>query len=65
MEKVKIMHHAEEDTVYLYPYHTFPLLESHLHPKFAIFNARMKISKILQERSSLQLFDDYPSLNNI
>jgi len=62
---VKITRHAEEDTVYSYPYRTFPLLESHLHPKFAIFNAGMKISKILRERSSLQLFDDYPSLDNI
>lgn len=56
---------ARTGTVHYYPYHTLPLLESHLHPKFAIFNAGSKLKKLETPESFSKLetlFDKYPGL---
>ena len=61
-------------TVYRYPYRTFPDLKSHLHPKFAIFDAGEKLKalvrkhkKSIQELRQLvdQLVCDYPAIADV
>lgn len=58
---------SEHYSLHAYPFNTLPLLESHLHPRFAIFNAGYKLQDMLQTRpeSFFQLIDDYPSLSTI
>lgn len=60
MEKVFIMRlqevvvdgqTSEEAIVHSHPFSTLPLLKSHLHPKFVIFDAGRKIAKMLEQRS--------------
>lgn len=55
--------------IYRYPFRALPLLESHLHPKFAIYDAGRKL-KTLAESSSTQdelkeVLLDYPSLGQV
>ena len=33
---------------HIYPYSTLPRLECHVHPKFAIFDAGLKLIKLLR-----------------
>ena len=58
----------ENDIIYYAPYNTFPILRSHLHPKFAIFDAGRKMgsSGIELERHELQIaIEDHPKLKKI
>jgi len=44
-------------------YRTLPRLKSHVHPRFAIFNAGVKIEILRRdEHELLKVFNDYPSL---
>ena len=46
-----------------YPYHTLPRLKSQLHPKFAIFNAGIKLAELRGNLDKLgKIFKEYPSL---
>ena len=54
--------------IHTYPYSSLPVLESHVHPKFVVFNAGMKMRKLVLEGKSAVLkkpFEDYPSLTKI
>jgi hypothetical protein len=60
----------DEIVVYKYPYTSFPQLKSHLHPKFAIFDAGSKLQKLFNEDSDSnpvyeKALEDYPSLSKI
>lgn len=48
-------------TTHVYPFNTLPLLMSHLHPKYAIFEAGRKLAN-LSTTCAQQLVRDYPSL---
>lgn len=48
-------------TVYTYPFDGFPLLKSHLHPRFAIFEAGRRLES-LQPNDYQRLLVDFPSL---
>jgi hypothetical protein len=55
---------------YTYPYDSFPLLESHIHPKFVIFAAGSVLDKVIIEDSESNpvyqtLLEDFPSLSKI
>ena len=45
-----------------YPFNTLPLLNSHLHPKFAIFDAGIKMARLTHQKS---MFLNNPSLLKI
>ena len=46
-----------------YPYRTLPRLKSHVQPRFAIFNAGVKIENLRRDKHELlKVFNDYPSL---
>ena len=46
-----------------YPYHTLPRLKCQLHPKFAIFNAGIKLAELRGNLDKLgKIFKEYPSL---
>ena len=46
-----------------YPYHTLPRLKSQLHPKFAIFNAGIKLAELRGNLDKLgKIFEECPSL---
>ena len=48
---------------YRYPFDTLPLLESHLHPKFVIFDAGQKISNLAKDSVEFEKFcHDFPAL---
>ena len=49
---------------YRYPFQTLPLLESHLHPNFIIFNAGCKVDSLSQSDmlSFTRLTDAFPHL---
>lgn len=49
---------------HFYPYSSFPRIESHLHPKFVIYNAGHKLFKCPADRLS-ELFRDFPSLASV
>lgn len=51
-------------TNHFYPFDTLPLFESHLHPKFAIYNAAKKLDDFSSDHY-LQLLEDYPQLSSI
>ena len=56
-EKHLIIGRQDDDagplTTHTYPYNTLPLLKSHLHPQFVIFNAGSKLSKLMGGKSTL------------
>lgn len=54
---------TSEPAIYLYPFNTLPLLNSHLHPKFAIFDAGTKMAKLIYQRS--EFLDNHPGLIKI
>jgi hypothetical protein len=62
---------GDEAVIHRYPYSTLPRLECHVHPKFAIFDAGMKLNKLLHRddpKSSETLknvLKGYPTLNKI
>ena len=46
-----------------YPYHTLPRLKCQLHPKFAIFNAGIKLAELRGNLDKLgKIFEECPSL---
>lgn len=49
-------------TMHRYPFENLPLLKSHLHPKFAIFDAGRKLLK-LDPPPYLKLIETFPSLS--
>jgi hypothetical protein len=51
-------------TLLIYPYSSLPTLKSHLHPKFAIFSAGMKL-RSLDDAELDKLHDEYSSLSKI
>jgi hypothetical protein len=56
------IHHAEF-IHHDYPFNTLPLLESHLHPKFVIYDAGIKMFSFLRDPSfTAQMVRDFPSL---
>jgi len=48
-------------TIYTYPFNGFPLLKSHLHPKFAIFEAGRRL-EFLEPTVFKSLLVKFPSL---
>jgi len=66
-ERVDINRGIEDAQVrHSYPYSSLPLLESHLHPKFAIYDAGMKLKNLLFNREYLiEALANYPSLSKI
>ena len=57
-----------ETILHKYPYNTLPLLKSHLHPKFVIYNAGIKLSKLLRVKNPTvrdpeveAVYDNYPA----
>ena len=64
-EKILLLR-QENDDFHKYPYTSLPTLKSHLHPTFAIFNARMKLGSLDDRPDELEkLLDKYPSLAKI
>ena len=68
--KVEILRGFEEEgAIHRYPYSSMPPLESHVHPKFAIFDAGRKLKMLFEESESNQILnkvvEDYPSLSKI
>ena len=55
---------GEDFIVHKYPYKSFPLLQSHLHPQFVIFDSGRKLKK-LEAAVLKKLADDTPSLLNV
>jgi hypothetical protein len=56
--------------IHRYPYSSLPLLECHVHPKFAIFDAGRKLKKMLfgdhlVKDALRRALEDYPSLLKI
>ena len=47
-----------------YPFKTFPIIKSHLHPKFAIVNAGEKLLK-LGDTDGPKIFLDFPGLQAV
>ena len=61
---------GDANTLYRYPFDSFPLLESHLHPKFIIFDAGKKLGKLLNQDSDSnpvysKLLEDFPGMSDI
>ena len=54
----------EHCTTHFYPFNTLPLLESHVHPKFVIYNAGTKLAGLSQECYA-KLIEDFPSLASV
>lgn len=54
----------EDYSHHLYPFDTLPLLESHLHPKFVIFNSGSKLDK-MGHTSLEKHIDKFPSLSKV
>ena len=57
---------AGEQVHHVYPYSTLPDLKSHLHPKFAIFDAGKKLDKLYKQDSRSnpvygKFLEDYPN----
>jgi len=53
-------------TSYFHPFDKLQPLESHLHPKFVIYNARLKLDRVLDSESTLvESFEKFPSLLKI
>jgi hypothetical protein len=70
MEGIDICRKIDKTVVYEYPYTSFPQLESHIHPKFAIFDAGSKLQKLFNEDSDSnpvyeKILKDYPSVSKI
>ena len=55
---------SEHYNDYHFPFDTFPLLQSHLHPKFVIFDAGRKLAT-LRGDSLQDLYTEFPSLRDI
>jgi hypothetical protein len=55
---------AKHFDTYYYPFKTLPLLQSHLHPKFVIFNAGKKLTS-LDPADFRNLTTDFPCLTFI
>ena len=51
-------------SIHLYPFKTLPLLKSHIHPKFDIFNAGAKLIDLTAVDVS-KLVEDIPGLSSI
>jgi hypothetical protein len=62
---------GDEAVIHRYPYSTLPRLECHVHPKFAIFDAGLKLIKLLHrdDPKSNEALDNvlkgYPTLKKI
>ncbi|KAF9037576.1 hypothetical protein BJ165DRAFT_562520 [Panaeolus papilionaceus] len=58
----------EEDgriTVYQYPLDNFPMITSHIHPKYAIFHAGEAISRYLDRPRKISLIQRYPWVQQV
>ena len=72
MEKEPILHQDITDTplstghfsFHLYPFKTLPLLKSHIHPKFVIFNAGAKLADLATADIS-KLVENFPGLSSV
>ena len=53
----------DKAVMYEHPFSTLPLLKSHLHPKFVIFDAGSKVTMLLEQRS--EFLELYPGLGKI
>ena len=58
---------GEAHVVHTYPYSSLPTLESHVHPKFIIFDAGRKLRTLMIENSDVlkNVIDHYPSLSKV
>jgi hypothetical protein len=56
--------HTQTLTRHIYPFDTLPLLESHLHPKFVIYNSGKKI-KGLEVPEYEKLIEQFPQLGDV
>jgi hypothetical protein len=56
---------APNRTVHDYPFDTLPLLESHLHPKFVIFNSGEKLRGLEGLFEYRKLLDKFPILGDV
>lgn len=48
--------------IHRYPFKTLPLLESHLHPKFVIFEGGRKLESLSLVLKGQETFNDFPTL---
>lgn len=55
--------YTENFSIHSYPFDTLPLLESHLQPKFVIYNAGEKLA-VLGHRLYDKLIDSFPGLSS-
>ena len=55
----------ETPTNHMYPFDTLPLLESHLHPKFVIFNSGKKLKGLLDYDKYTKLLEQFPLLGQV
>ena len=60
---------GEGGTFHRYPYNELPLLKSHIHPKFAIFDAGRKLKRLEElttsKRELLRVLTDNPRLEKV
>ena len=55
-------------SIHTYPYHTIPLLKSHLHPKFVIFNGGCKLTGLEAHGAGAlytRIINEFPSLEKV